>query len=92
MSGYVRRGKSTSRGILGERIIVTADAERWIALDGTAVDLWRLLGTCRTVESVVAELSMQFVGDGTDIRRDVLDSLERLRTFDVVVTCEDSSN
>jgi Coenzyme PQQ synthesis protein D (PqqD) len=61
---------------LGDRAVIVLTEDRWITLDRTALELWRLLSEPRTVDDLVAGAMSRYSGAESEIRRDIRETLD----------------
>lgn len=59
----------------GETVVVRMTADEWAVLEGTALDLWRLLAVPRSIPELADELSATYRADSETIARDTAEAL-----------------
>jgi len=68
----------------GEIFVLDSTEGFYLHLNATAAFLWEQLAEVRTVDELVAAAQSAFAGDAADVRADVIELLELLRSRGVV--------
>lgn len=81
---FARNAELPFADLNGEVVVMDAAGGNYYGMNGTASEVWKLLGKGMTVEHLIEALRRRYDGNADEIRRDVLMLMRQWQSFGLI--------